>query len=195
MSEPEPASKLNPYAPTFESSDSPTVGPEPRMDQTVGGEEVIGNGILGVGMSGAAIGFLYGISLIAWNWNHLATAMFVGPLFGVFFGFIAGAMVGMFMVPLIYVLFKISSVRSGDWTTESLLKFAAICGLASTVFVGCIGALLVNAILFFPGLIAAAVAVPVTIRVFGPLRKMVAKRLAQAPPPEEHALINGSFPE
>jgi hypothetical protein len=181
MSESDPVSKLNPYAPTYEPADSSTLALEPQQDQSVGGGEVIGNGILGVAMSGSAIGFIYGIVVIAWNWNHLATAMIVGPLGGVFFGFIASALIGMFVVPIVFVFFTVFSVRLGGWTSRSLLKFAAMCGLGSSFFVGCLGALLVNGILIFPGVIAAIVAVPVTIRVFGPLRKMVAKRRAQAP--------------
>ncbi|QDT08635.1 hypothetical protein [Planctomycetes bacterium K23_9] len=170
------APTINPYAPTHEVLD-PMVSTEPVEMEIVGSGEVIGNGILGVGVSGAVVGFFLAVASVLWNFGSLSPGMLTTPIIAVVFGFTLGCAVAMATVPLVYLVFVAMGHTTADWTPDSLTRFAAVSGFTSWLAASLLPALMANAFFLILGGCVGLAGALVSVRVFRPLKLMVAKRL------------------
>ncbi|MGB7345387.1 MAG: hypothetical protein WBD20_14320 [Pirellulaceae bacterium] len=180
---------LNPYAPTFEDPD-PTAPKETFGGSVVGAGEIIGNGILGVGVSGAVMGFVGGLAAILWNLQSIEPTMIMMPLLGIVVGFSCGSAAGMPIVPIVYGLFTAAFVESDGWTPDKIIRFAAFSGFLSCFVASLLVSLIVGPVAILFGAIAGMLAAYVTARVLLPLRKLVAKRLAAKVAAEDSDPLN-----
>jgi len=172
----------NPYGSTLDDAaassvrlDASATGPVAKP--IIGAGEIIGNAIIGVGVSGATLGFLNSLLFISWNLDSFEPGMITMPLIGIVIGFSCGGAAGMFIVPIVYCLFSLTIPRT--WTPRNITRFGATSGFSTCVVVSLFNIRFTGLVSIAYGFAIGILAAYVTARVLQPLRKLLAKRIAQ----------------